>query len=381
MLNLLVILSIALVGRQICQRLKQPIILGELIAGIMIANMTIVQITEPISFIARLGILILLFSTGLALDLDELKRLGKSSAAIAFTGAFFPFAFGYTLAVLLGFSLLPALFIGSTLIATSVGINAEILSELKMLKTRLGTIIMGSAVFDDMIGILALGLLGGLVAGSIILREILLLIVLTIIFFVLSIVFISRVVKRLLRRVVFKTENLIIFGLIIALLYALVAKQIGLELLMGAFLAGLVLGQAHYSRDLLENFSVFGESFFIPVFFVTIGMRFELGALASAGLFAVLLTIIAISGKIIGCFLGGIISRLKKSEALAIGIAMVPRAEVALIIMGIGLANNLIEKNIASAILAMVIVTTFIVPPILTRTLKKTAGVSRMVFN
>ena len=381
MINLLLILSTALIGRKLCQRIRQPIILGELLAGIALAGIGVAQLTEPVQFIADLGILILLFSTGLAVDFDELKRLGRPSAIIAFTGAFFPFALGYAFAIFSGFSFLQAFFIGSVLVATSIGVSAAILSEAGMLKTRLGTLIMGSAVFDDIIGVLVLGFLTGLVGGAIIWEETILLVVLTALFFSLSLFFVTKIMARISRFVVFKAENLILLGLVITLIYALVAKQIGLELVIGAFLGGLVLGQSRYSRDLLENISVFGESFFIPVFFVTVGMQFDPSAFGTLGFISALLIIIAIAGKIIGCFLGSIISRFDSKEALVIGIAMIPRAEIAIVITGIGLATNIIDKSIASSILAMVLVTTLITPPLLAKALKRLKKSSKNNFN
>jgi len=166
MINLLIILSVALLGRFLCQKFALPIILGELFAGILITSLALVHITEPIEFIANLGILFLLFSSGLSLDFDKLKRLGKRSAVIAFTGAFFPFALGYVAAVLFGFGVPQAIFVGSVLVATSIGVNAKVLNEFGMLKTRLGTLIMGSAVLDDVIGIIVLGFLSGLAVGE-----------------------------------------------------------------------------------------------------------------------------------------------------------------------------------------------------------------------
>jgi len=381
MINLLLILSAALIGRKLCQKIRQPVILGELLAGIALASIGVAQLTQPVQFIADLGIVILLFSTGLAVDFDELKRLGKPSATIAFTGAFFPFALGYAFAVFSGFSFLQAFFIGSVLVATSIGVSAEILSEARMLKTRLGTLIMGSAVFDDIIGVLVLGFLTGMVGGAIIWEETILLVVLTALFFSLSLFFVTRIIARISRFIVFKTENLILLGLIITLLYALLAKHIGLELVIGAFLSGLVLGQSRYSRDLLENISVFGESFFIPIFFVTVGMQFDISALGALGFASIFLIIIAIVGKISGCFLGSIISRLNTKEALVTGIAMIPRAEIAIVITDVGLTTNLIDKSIASSALTMVLVTTLITPPLLTKALKRLRGNNKNNFN
>jgi len=157
--------------------------------------------------------------------------------------------------------------------------------------------------------------------------------------------------------------------LIVAFSYALFAESIGLELVLGAFLGGLILGQTEHSRDLLENVSVMGEAFFVPVFFVTVGMRFNLFALGDIGLFAAAIILVALASKYIGCILGSLISGLNIRQAKTVGISMMPRAEMAIIITGVGLSLNIIDSSIASAALAVVLVSTIVTPPLLARRL------------
>jgi len=290
------------------------------------------------------------------------------------TESFFSFAFGYALAIACGFSITKSLFVGSILVATSIGVNAKILSEFNVLKTKIGTLIMGSAVFDDVIGILVLGFIGGLATGGEVVGRILMLALATAAFFAFSIFFATRALKWLSRKVSFTPENTILVGLIIAFAFGLGAKEAGLELIIGAFLGGLVLGQTAYSKDLLEHISIFGEAFFIPIFFVTVGMKFDLLALTTAGVFALLLVLTAMASKLVGCLFGGIISGSRVREAVTIGIAMIPRAEVPIIIMGIGLSTNMIGNDIASAVLTMVIATALVTPPILARALRDLKG-------
>ncbi|MEM0360615.1 MAG: cation:proton antiporter [Candidatus Diapherotrites archaeon] len=370
---LLVVLVASLAGRLACKKFDQPLVLGELLAGLILGNLFFSVVLQPIALISQIGVIILLFSSGLALDFEEVKRLGRQSLVITTAGALLPFFLGYGFALLMGFSQFEALFAGTALIATSIGINAEILSEKEMLRTRMGTTIMGAAVIDDIYGIIALAVLGGIVkSGEVHLSETVFLVIASLLLFAFSLSIVMKAFQRLAKRFSFRPENLLLLGVIVALCYSLVAKEIGLELVVGAFLGGLVLGQSRYSKDLLESVSVFGESFFIPVFFVTAGMALQLETLFSHAMlaFTIGLIILAFIGKTAGCGLAALYSGFSKNESLAIGIAMTPRAEVALVIASIGASYGL-GLEIVAAITAMVFVTTLAVPPLLAIQLKK----------
>ncbi len=362
-----------MIGRLLCQKFKQPIVLGELLLGLILGNLALAQVTEPIELIAQLGILILLFSSGLALDFEELKNLGKPTFGISALGAILPFILGYSLAIYFGFSQMEALFVGTALIATSIGITAEILNEMRMLRTKLGTLIIGSAVVDDVYGILALGIISSLaVTGQIHLNEIVLLLILAFLFFLISLSLVMKFFKKVSKLFILKPENLLLFGIIMLLVYGIIAQRIGLELVLGSFLAGVILGQSHYSRDLLEGISVFGESFFIPVFFVTAGMALDVGSFLSQEviLFTIILTFLAFIGKIAGCGLGSFFSGFNFNESLTVGLSMVPRGEMALIIASIGATYGL-STHVVSPVMAMIIVTTLIAPLLITKQIKK----------
>jgi len=154
--------------------------------------------------------------------------------------------------------------------------------------------------------------------------------------------------------------------LIIGLIFAIIAEKIGLSLITGTFMAGLILGQTRLSKEAFESVSLIGHSFFVPIFFVTMGMQFDLNTFISMGLFTIIFIIMAIVGKIIGCGSGAKICGFTLRESLSVGIATVPRAEVALIIANIGLKYNVITPNTASAVIAMTMVTTLITPSLLT---------------
>lgn len=372
--NLLIVLIGALLGRILSKKLKQPSILGELFIGMIIGNIDIITLTDTMKDIADIGILFLLFSAGLAINFDEFRRLGKSSTVVAFSGVVLPFLLGYSVTILFGFSKLISLFVGVSLIATSVGVKTEILSELKMIETRLGTLIMGAAVIDDVIGIIAVSIVVGIAAsGAILIEEVLLTLFLSVIFLILSLTLVIKLFKKLSERFMFKIgniENILLFGFIIALIFAVTAENIGLSIITGAFIAGLILGQTHFVRVLSEHVSIFGESLFIPIFFVTMGMQFNVYSFKSVGVFAIVLILVAIIGKIVGCGLGAKISKFTGKESFAVGVAMIPRAGVELVLIKLGLDYGVISSDIASVILCMVIFTTLITPPFLSSVLK-----------
>jgi len=378
--NLLAILIAAGIGRILSRRMGQPVILGELLMGMVLGNLVIMlwgdnsleSLIDGASNFAGIGVLFLLFSAGFTINLEEFKRLGKSSGIVASAGVIVPFILGYGTALSFGYENITSLFVGVALVATSVGIQTSVLRELRMLRTSIGTLIIGSAVADDVMGIVILAALGSLVTLSgDLMGGILILIVGTIIFFALSLTVGIDVMKSISRRLRVRRENLLLIALIIIFIFGLIAEEIGLEMIIGSFLAGLVLGQSYFARDILEQISIFGEAFFIPIFFVTTGMGFDVHAMASIGIFAVILLVMAVLGKVIGCSIGANISGFSAPESLAVGIAMVPRAEMALIISSLGSSYGKIGPDISSTILVMVVVTTLITPPLLERSLKR----------
>lgn len=370
---LLVILIAAGLGRLLSKGLRQPVVFGELFLGIILGNLIILAepAQAPVSDIASIGILLLLFSTGLGLNFEEFKRLEIASSSVAALGVVLPFILGYLVTIYFGFSYIVALFVGVALVATSIGVGASILTEFRMLRTRIGTLIMGAAVIDDVIGVVMMSVLIGFVAtGSMPLQEMFLIVFFTILFFAVSFTVGIKLFRKLSEKLILGRENLLMLGLITVLIFGLITQEIGLAAIIGAFVAGLVVGQSHYARRLREHVSLIGGSFFIPIFFVTIGMSFDVSAFTSVGWFAVVLVIAAIIGKIVGCGLGAKASKFSSRESFAVGIAMIPRAGVELILLKLGLDYGIIGADIASAILVMVLITTLVTPPALGKALK-----------
>lgn len=381
-ISIIIVLVAALVGRFLSRKLKQPVILGELVLGAIIGNFFLMinegaSVLDPaVNYIADIGILFLLLSAGLSLNLTEFKKIEKSSSLVALFGVILPFILGYLTAIWFGFSHIIGLFIGTALIATSIGVNAEILLEFGIMRTRLGSLIMGAAVIDDIIGIMLLTILISVIkTGYLQIWEMTILFVLATLFIAIAVLLtkekVSNVLDKYLAKIKLGKENLLILGVVVALLFSVIAENIGLSVIIGAFIAGVVLGQLSFFRGLKDYVSLIGSAFFIPVFFVTVGMTFDFNAFLCIGWFAGCLLIVAIIGKLVGCGLGAKLTKFDTRESMAAGVAMISRGGVELILIKLGLDYGIINTEIASAIVIMVIITTLITPPALVRVLKK----------
>lgn len=382
--ELLLFLVAAGIGRLISKKTKQPIVLGEILMGMLLANIglligmpDLIQVSDAMSQVADLGILLLLFSAGLELDFNELKSVGKSSFIVAMLGVIVPFGFGFLVARFFGFPNTVSLFMGLCLVATSVGITAEILREMDLLRTKMGSLIIGASVIDDVVGIVFMGIILSVIAsGSFSILEIMPIVIAVIAFFFLSLTIGVNFFKEISKTFWMKKENLVMFGLIIALAFAVTSESIGLTAITGSFLAGLVLGQSQFSKDLLNPMYLLGEAFFVPIFFLTTGMLFKLGALGSFSLLLLAIGIIiaGILSKIIGAGAGARLFGFTKRESLFTGVAMVPRAEVALVLVKVGIDHQFIDSSFASVILLLVVFTTFFPLIILPKLGKKLKG-------
>ncbi len=380
--SIVIVLIAALIGRSLSKKIRQPTILGELIVGAFIGNIFLLINKEKlffddsINYLADIGILFLLFSAGLSLNLKEFKKIETSSTFVATLGVILPFILGYVTGLWFGFGHIAALFIGTSLTATSIGVNAEILIELRIMGTKLGSLIMGTAVVDDIIAMIILTILISIVkTGAIFIWEIGLFLIFVLIFLLIAIILskekISIFLDSNLEKIKIRRENLLIVGIIVALTFSFFAESIGLSIIIGAFIAGIILGQLNFFRSLQDYVSLVGGGFFIPIFFVTVGMSFNFNAFLEIGVFALLLLIAAIVGKLIGCGLGAKITGFNCRDSLAAGVAMIPRAGIELVLVRLGLEYEIINDEIASAILVMVIITTLITPTALIKVLRK----------
>ena len=386
-----IIIVIAKAGGYLSTRIGQPAVLGELLAGIILGP-TILNmfhtwpvfaedehLSESIQLMAEIGVLLLMMLAGLELDLKGLLGSSKTSGLAGGLGVFVPLLMGYGTALAFGLDSSAAFIMALSLAATSVSISAQTLMELNVLRTRVGLAMLGAAVFDDILVILLLSLasilVGGAVGGYAFIAE-------TIIRIVLFLAIASALGFFLLPWLVARIDRLPIsqgtlaFVLIATLLYGWSAEAIGgIAAITGAFLVGLFLSGSPIRHQLEAGVGAVAYGFFVPIFFVSIGLQVNLQAISGqAWIFAIVITIVAILSKIIGSGFGARISGFTNLESLQLGVGMVSRGEVGLIVAGFALANGLLDQNGFSVVVFMVIMATLVTPPLLRLSFRETVS-------
>jgi Kef-type K+ transport system membrane component KefB len=376
LLLLAVILVSAKVLGELAERVGQPAIVGELLAGVILGPSLLgyVDPTLPaLHLTAEIGVVLLLFGIGLETDLKRLLSVGVAATAVAVVGVFLPFVAGYFVSRALGLALLPAIVAGAALTATSVGITARVFSDLGRLKTVEGQIVLGAAVIDDVIGLVILAIVSDVVAGTA--PSVLGVVRTTAVAFgfLAAALIAGRFVVPPLFAVIArsgKEHTLASMALALAFFLAVLASNVGSALIVGAFAAGLVLAPTEHVH-VVERGIVRLANVFVPIFFVAVGAAVDVrtfgsGAVVSVGL---ALTAVAILGK----FAAGYVPVWVRARKTVIGVGMIPRGEVGLIFAQTGLTAGVIDAGEYSALMFMVLVTTFIAPPLLRKLLTKAA--------
>ena len=364
----------------LAQRIGQPSVLGELVAGILLGG-SVLGLLHPgmpaIHALSEIGVLVLLFQIGLHTDLRSLASVGGSATTVAIVGVALPFTLGLAGARWLGMPAIPSLVAAAALTATSVGISARVLGELGVLDQPEGRVVLGAAVLDDIIGLVILSVVSSAVAGVAlsgwgIARTALV----AIGFVVLAVALGTRVAPPMFRFVA-RVQMEGVLGpvaLAFALLLAWLAAEAGSATIIGAFAAGLVLHNTPQRQDIEHAVTNLGH-FVVPIFFASVGASVDLRALASRESLSLgaLLVVVGIAGKVAAGFapLGF------RGRKLLVGIAMVPRGEVGLIFAQMGLASGAIDAGVFGAIMIMVLVTTFVTPPALTVITREPRGTPR----
>jgi len=303
---------------------------------------------------------------GLETRLHDLLRVGGTALAVGILGVILPFAGGFAAAELAGGDLSLAIFLAAALTATSVGITSNVLRDLGALSTQSGRIIVGAAVIDDVLAIMILSVASGVAAGSFAVSNILSLLVVAVLFIGAVVIGGTRILRR--RRSILTdpefAETPFLPGMIVMLGLAALASVIGLAAIIGAFLAGMVVGESS-ERHALEAEVAPVAAFFTPFFFGFIGAQVDLAGLANLDSLVILaaITALAVASKFIGAFVGAL--RQGRARATLIGWGMVPRGEVGIVVAGLGLSTGAIDSEIYSVIVGMAIITTLIVPPLL----------------
>lgn len=408
LLSLVVIYLASKLGGELSKAVDLPPVLGELVGGVVvgvsalhllifpesgavaadsllmkllqwIGNLSPEAVTsvfetqsEVVSVLAEIGVIILLFEIGLESDLRELKEVGYQAAIVAVVGVVAPFAAG-TAGLMFFFHVaaIPAIFAGAALTATSIGITSKVLSELGRLKSKEGQIIVGAAVIDDVLGIIVLAVVASLAkTGEVDVFNVIYLIISASVF-LLGSIFLGKFFNHSFVTIADKLQTrgkLVIPAFTFAFLMAFLANVIQLEAILGAFAAGLVLDETDKRKELDKQVVPIAD-ILVPIFFVTVGAKADLGVLNPAvpanreGLvIAVFLIAVAIIGKLVT---GWTVIGQPQINRFAIGVGMIPRGEVGLVFAGIGSASGVLSKPLEAAIIIMVILTTFLAPPFL----------------
>lgn len=439
-LGVTAILVFAVIGRYFARRLGQPTVLGELIIGIALGNlvyllggdfilvvregrvlfdmidltfaglsmedaaaeffddpvlaqkvvdivqgphgMQLLSIAHTVDIFSRYGVIFLMFLVGLESSVEEMRSAGKPSLKVAVVGMLTPFALGLAVAwlVLPESSIGALLFIGATLGATSVGITARVLSELDVVHSQEALVILGAAIFDDVLGLVALAIVSGIViSGSIQGYAVLQILALSTLFIVAAMYAGPYILRTLIAMMHgLQTHEAKIFVTFIFVMgLSWFADLVGLATIIGAFAAGLIMNDAYFSgwkddmpggRETIKSLMDPLEAILVPIFFVLIGLQVKLESFLSAEvwLFASGLTVAAIVGKLVSGFVAG-----RGLNRLAIGIGMLPRGEVGLIFASIGKGLGVIDSQLFSAIVLMVVITTVIAPSMLKWALRR----------
>ncbi|AIU69373.1 sodium:proton antiporter [Thermococcus eurythermalis] len=365
LLLIAVMLATAKLMGYIFERFGQPVVLGQIFGGLLIG--IFFETNEVISQFANLGVLLLLFIAGLESELEEFKRVGKQSVVVAGVGVLVSFLLGFAVAYFF-VPLHEAVLYGAMMTPTSVSITVKVLMELRKLNTREGTTILAAAVVDDILGILVLTVAISIIKGGSVdyssLLEVIISVSLLLFFFLYFGPGLADGAFRFISRIDLP-ESETAFALVFLIVFAYLAEHLNLASILGAYLTGLALGQSSKKKAIMDHMNVLGYSLFIPLFFVEVGMRIELGYIPHAGLFAVLYTIMAIVSKIVGCGLGARLAGFDWASSLRIGVGMVPRMGVELAMLAVAMSSGVIGSDALTVAILMVFVTTVITPPLL----------------
>jgi len=394
------ILLAARVGGELFERyLKQPPVLGELVAGIIISPFALGGlINDPIilhfatiqgafglhefnvmEVISEIAVVTLLFVAGIETDVGAFLRQGITGALVAVGGVIFPFTFGYFITMWLApeAGIAGWLFIGAALTATSIGVTIRILMEMGKLQTQAGTTILVGAVIDDIIGIVILSIVIGIssavkAGGEINMTHVsldalkILAIGLAVWFALLIIgVKLHKYISRFFLNPFKRSGTTPIFALIMGFIIAYLVTLVGLHPVVGAYVAGLMFAATDEREDILDKTRPI-MLFLAPFFFCYLGMQVDMRLLWGGAIIAVVLTIVAVLGKIGGCYIPArFAGKMNHTESMIVGIGMVPRGEVGLIIAGAGLLAGAIGRDLFGAAIAVSVITTLITPAML----------------
>lgn len=377
LLSLFIVFVAAQIGAEIAQRLKLPGVVGEIAAGCVVGPSLLgwIQPSAALEVLAEIGVVLLLFSVGLEMRLEDLQKVRRSAFLVGALGVLIPFVLGAGWAFSAGFTMNKSLFIAIAFVATSVGITARVLQELNALQRIESRVILGAAVIDDILAMLLLGVVISLQGTGDLQWQHLLLILVEAVGFIAIVGFVgTRAMRRKSHWLEVPINPLSPLTLVLALCLGLafLSIKLGLAAIIGAFLTGMLASETS-QRETLEYQTQPLLALLTPFFFVLTGAKIELAQLASIDALRMLaiVTLIAILSKLSGGFLGAL--TLGKRSALIVGVGMIPRGEVGVVIASLGLASGVFSPKMYAVIVAMSLLTAIITPPVLAMLLQRSA--------
>ncbi len=372
----LILLSTKILGL-LTKKIKLPQVVGALLAGLILgpAFLNILEESDIILNLSEIGVIVLMFSAGLETDISELKKCGKASFVIAVFGVVTPLLGGLAVAYffnkgdesLTSSVFLQNIFIGIILTATSVSITVETLKELGKLSTKAGNAILGAALIDDILGIIALTIVTSLASDGVNVVMVLLKILGFFVFAALFGLFFHFFFNKWTDKSERNLQRHVIVSFAFCLIFSFIAEEFfGVADITGAFLAGLIISTSSKTKYISSRFEILSYMFLSPIFFASIGLKVILPKMsANIIMFSLILLLIAVLTKVIGCGLGAKLCKYSNKESLQIGVGMISRGEVALIVASKGAAVGLMSSNFFGPIVIMVVITTIITPILL----------------
>lgn len=369
----LILISTKLLGL-FSKKIKLPQVVGALLAGVILgpACLGIIHSTEMLSCLSEVGVIVLMFAAGLETDIKEMKRSGKASFVIALLGVVVPLLGGAAVAYFFndsvdGNKLLQNIFIGIILTATSVSITVETLKEMGKLSTPAGNAILGAAIIDDILGIIALTMVISMADSSVQIGTVLLKILGFFVFTFAAAVGYHYIFKKWTDNSPVKLRRYVVISFAFCLVLSFCAEEFfGVADITGAFFAGLALSGTKKSDYITKRFDTLSYLLLSPIFFASIGLKVVLPDMdINIILFTVVITLVAVLTKVLGCGLGAKLCKYSNKEAVQIGVGMVSRGEVALIVANKGEAVGLMSDKFFAPIVIMVVITTIITPVLL----------------
>ncbi|MGH9904880.1 MAG: cation:proton antiporter [Pyrinomonadaceae bacterium] len=369
LLTLFLMLAAAKLMAEIFERLLQPSVVGEILAGIIIGPsvLGLIAPSEITDTLAEIGVIFLLFTVGLETKPAAIFRVGKRAALVAILGVVTPFIGGWLLMKAHGGSGIESLFLGTAMVATSVGITAHVLSSMGVLNSLTSRIILGAAVIDDILGLMILAIVSSLALGSINYVSIMTTALLAIGFTAFVVLVGAPVVNRVAPRIENKRggRGLFISSLVLCLGISVAAAYVGVAAIVGAFLAGMAFAEVAEERPKMHQQMSGVTDFLVPFFMVNIGMQLKLEIFRDSSIlaFAVVVTLVAVVTKLVSCGAGA--WGMGWRRVGQVGMGMVPRGEVGIVVAQIGLGMAVIGDSLYGVVLMMAVATTLIAPPFL----------------